>query len=415
MLFKELGIIQPILNALKKQGYSNPTPIQEKAIPHILNGKDVLWAAQTGTGKTAAFAIPTLQILSREKELSNFSRAIKCLILTPTRELAIQIEDNIKEYGRELHLRHCVIFGWVNQGPQVRKLQAWVDIVVATPWRLLDLMDQWYIDLRKIEIFILDEADRMLNMGFINDVKKVLKKIPTKRQTLFFSATMPKEIMSLADSILNNPVKIEVTPVSSTADTVKQFVYFVSSSNKKHLLVEILKDEKIKAILIFTRTKRWADNVVKELAHAWIPAEAIHGNKNQNARQRALSNFKSWVTKVLVATDIAARGIDIDDLAYMINYDISNEPETYVHRIGRTWRAWNEWTAFSFCNQEEVEYLLDVQKMLGRKIDIIRDHPFDIEVDESIKAPKKQQRNRGARLSIKPMNSGKKRNRNKRG
>ena len=399
MLFKELDIIKPILNALEKQGYKNPTPIQEKAIPHILNGKDVLWAAQTWTGKTAAFAIPTLQILSRERELSNFSRSIKCLILTPTRELAIQIEDNFKEYWKELKLHHCVIFGWVNQSSQVNKLKAWVDIVVATPWRLLDLINQWYVDLRKIEIFILDEADRMLNMWFINDVKKVLKIIPKKRQTLLFSATMPKEIMSLADSILTNPVKIEVTPVSSTADTVKQMVYFVSSNNKKHLLVEILKYDKIKAILIFTRTKRWADNVVKDLVKAWILAEAIHGNKSQNARQRALNNFKSWKTRILVATDIAARWIDIDDLAYMINYDISNEPETYVHRIGRTWRAWNEWTAISFCNQEEVEYLLDVQKMLWRKIEVIKGHPYDIEVDESIKAPKKQQRNRGARPS----------------
>ncbi|MDD3144765.1 MAG: DEAD/DEAH box helicase [Candidatus Gracilibacteria bacterium] len=399
MLFKELNIIQPILNALEKQGYTNPTPIQEKAIPHILNGDDVLGAAQTGTGKTAAFAIPTLQILSREKELSNFSRAIKCLILTPTRELAIQIEESFKEYGKELKLRHLVIFGGVNQTSQVRKLQAGVDIVVATPGRLLDLMNQGFVDLRKVEIFTLDEADRMLNMGFINDVKKILKKLPEKRQTLLFSATMPKEIMSLADSILTNPVKIEVTPVSSTADTVKQFVYFVNSNNKKNLLVQIIKDSKIKAILVFTRTKRGADNVVKDLAHAGIPAEAIHGNKSQNARQRALTNFKTGLTKVLVATDIAARGIDIDDLAYMVNYDISNEPETYVHRIGRTGRAGNEGTAFSFCNQEEVEYLLDVQKMLGRKIDVIKDHPYHIEVDESIKAPKKQQRNNGPRPS----------------
>lgn len=399
MLFKELNIIKPILNALEKQGYTNPTPIQEKAIPHILNWDDVLWAAQTWTGKTAAFAIPTLQILSREKELSNFSRAIKCLILTPTRELAIQIEESFKEYSKELNLRHLVIFGWVNQSSQVRKLQSWIDILVATPWRLLDLMNQWFVDLRKVEIFTLDEADRMLDMGFINDVKKILKKLPEKRQTLLFSATMPKEIMSLADSILNNPIKVEVTPVSSTADTVKQFVYFVNSNNKKNLLVQIIKDSKVKAILVFTRTKRWADNVVKDLAHAWISAEAIHGNKSQNARQRALSNFKTWVTKVLVATDIAARGIDIDDLAYMVNYDISNEPETYVHRIWRTWRAWNEWTAFSFCNQEEVEYLLDVQKMLWRKIDVIKDHPYHIEVDESIKAPKKQQRNGRPRAS----------------
>ena len=392
MLFKDLDIIKPILNALDKQGYKSPTPIQEKAIPYILDGRDVLGAAQTWTGKTAAFAIPTLQLLSREKELSNFSRGIKCLILTPTRELAIQIEDNIKQYWAELWLRHLVIFGWVNQSSQVRKLKAWVDILVATPWRLLDLMQQWYVDLKKVEIFTLDEADRMLNMWFINDVKKVLKKLPSKRQTLFFSATMPKEIASLADSILNNPIKIEITPVSSTADTVKQSVFFVSTWNKKHLLAEILINKNIKSILVFTRTKHWADRVVKDLAKVWVIAEAIHGNKSQNARQRALNNLKSWETRVLVATDIAARGIDIDDLKYMINYDISNEPETYVHRIWRTWRAWKDWIAYSFCNQEEVEYLLGVQKMLWKKIPVVTDHPFAIEVDESIKAPKKQQR-----------------------
>ena len=411
MLFKDLDIIKPILNALDKQGYKSPTPIQEKSIPHILDWKDVLGAAQTWTGKTAAFAIPILQLLSREKELSNFSRAIKCLILTPTRELAIQIEDNIKQYWAELGLRHLVIFGWVNQSSQVRKLKSGVDILVATPWRLLDLMNQWYVDLKKVEIFTLDEADRMLDMWFINDVKKVQRKLPTKRQTLFFSATMPKEISWLADSMLNNPVKIEITPVSSTADTVKQSVFFVSSWNKKHLLAEILVDEKIKAMLVFTRTKRGADNVVKDLEKVWVVAQAIHGNKSQNARQRALNNFKSWETRVLVATDIAARGIDIDDLWYMVNYDISNEPETYVHRIGRTWRAWKNWIAYSFCNQEEVEYLLDVQKMLWRKIPVITDHPFAIEVDESIKAPKKQQgRGRKHFSSKRPSNDNSKRN-----
>ena len=303
MLFKDLDIIKPILKALEKQGYKEP--------------------AQTWTGKTAAFAIPILQLLAREKELSNFPRNIKCLILTPTRELAFQIEDNIKQYWAELWLRHLVIFGWVNQSSQVRKLKSWVDILVATPWRLLDLMNQWYVDLKTVEIFTLDEADRMLNMGFINDVKKVLTKISTKRQTLFFSATMPKEIAGLADSILNNPVKIEVTPVSSTADTVKQSVFFVSTWNKKHLLAEILSDKIIKSILVFTRTKHWADHVVRDLEKIWIMAAAIHGNKSQNARQKALKNFKSWEIRVLVATDIAARGIDIDDLIYMINYDIS--------------------------------------------------------------------------------------------
>lgn len=394
MLFKDLDIISPILKSLEKEWYTNPTPIQEKAIPHILKWRDVLGSAQTWTGKTAAFAIPTLQLLSIQKELSNVSRNIKCLILTPTRELAIQIEESFNVYWKNLWLRHSVIFGWVNQHSQVRKLQSGVDILVATPWRLLDLMNQGYVNLRKVEIFILDEADRMLNMWFINDVKKVLTKLPEKKQTLFFSATMPKEILSLANSILNNPVRIEVTPVSSTADTVKQSIYFVSSWNKKLLLANILKDEGIKAILVFTRTKHWADGVVRDLAKAWISAEAIHWNKSQNARQRALNNFKAWLTRVLIATDIAARWIDIDDLWHVINYDISNEPETYIHRIWRTWRAGLNWTAFSFCSQEEVEYLLDVQKLIWRKIEVITEHPFHITVDESIKAPKRQQRQR---------------------
>ncbi|QFR38906.1 DEAD/DEAH box helicase [Candidatus Gracilibacteria bacterium 28_42_T64] len=395
MLFSDLDIIKPILNALDKQGYKNPTPIQERAIPHILDGKDVLGSAQTGTGKTAAFAIPILQLLSREKEISNFSGAIKCLILTPTRELAIQIEENIKEYGAQLGLRHSVIFGGVSQGSQVRKLKAGVDILVATPGRLLDLMNQGYVDLKKVEIFTLDEADRMLNMGFINDVKKVLAKLPTKRQTLFFSATMPKEIAGLADSILNHPVKIEVTPVSSTADTVKQVVFFVTKGSKKLLLIDILEYKGIKSLLVFTRTKHGADNVVKDLVKSGVTAEAIHGNKSQNARQRALKNFKGGVTRVLVATDIAARGIDIDDLTFMVNYDLSNEPETYVHRIGRTGRAGKNGVAYSFCCQEEVEYLLDIQKMLGKKIPVNEKHPYAITVDESIKAPKRQQGGRG--------------------
>ncbi|MDD2907024.1 MAG: DEAD/DEAH box helicase [Candidatus Gracilibacteria bacterium] len=404
MLFKDLDIISPILNSLEKEGYKNPTPIQEKAIPHILKGRDVLGSAQTGTGKTAAFAIPTLQLLSRERELSNVSRNIKCLVLTPTRELAIQIEENFTSYGKGLGLHHLVIFGGVNQFSQVNKLKKGVDILVATPGRLLDLMNQGYIDLRKVEIFILDEADRMLDMGFINDVKKILTKLPVKRQTLFFSATMPKEIMSLSSSILNDPVKIEVTPISSTADTVKQSVYFVSKNDKKLLLADILRDSKIKSLLVFTRTKHGADIVVKDLAKVGIIAEAIHGNKSQNARQRALNNFKGGQTRVLVATDIAARGIDVDNLGYVVNFDISNEPETYVHRIGRTGRAGLNGTAFSFCSQEEVEYLLLIQKLIGKKIDVEKGHKYEITVDESIKAPKKQ--NGGRRPNnFRPSNS----------
>lgn len=392
MLFKDLNLINPILKALESEWYNNTTPIQEKAIPHILEGRDVLGSAQTGTGKTAAFAIPTLQILSRERETSNVStRTIKSLILTPTRELAIQIEESFTSYGKNLPLRHTVIFGWVNQYSQVNKLKSWVDILVATPWRLLDLMNQWFVNLKKVEIFILDEADRMLNMWFINDVKKVLAKLPDKKQTLFFSATMPKEILSLANSILVNPVKIEVAPVSSTADTVKQSLYYVSKTDKKNLLVELLKNPEMTSVLVFTRTKHWADKVVKDLEKAGIISEAIHWNKSQNARQRALSNFKSKTTRVLVATDIAARGIDIDDLAYVINYDLSNEPETYVHRIGRTWRAWLNWTAISFCDQEEIDYLKDIERLIWKKIDVVENHPFVLKISQSIYAagPKK--------------------------
>lgn len=380
MLFTELELIDPILEAIKKQGYTQPTPIQEQSIPHILTWRDVLGAAQTGTGKTAAFAIPTLQILSRENKLENRSSAIKCLILTPTRELAIQIEENIKDYGKNLPLKHAVIFGGVNQGAQVSKLKRGVDILVATPGRLLDLMNQGYIDLKKIEILILDEADRMLDMWFIHDVRKVLAIVPAKRQTLFFSATMPREISHLADEILDNPVKIEVTPVSSTAEKVSQAVFFVKKADKKNLLISVLGNKKMDQVLVFTRTKHWADRVVRELWSADIRAEAIHGNKSQNHRQRALSNFKSKKTRVLIATDIAARGIDIDELMFVVNYDLPNEPETYVHRIGRTGRAWNEWVALSFSDQEEYEYLLDIEKLIGQNIRRMENHPYHIAI-----------------------------------
>ena len=365
--------------------YQNPTPIQEKAIPYILQWRDVLGSAQTWTGKTAAFAIPTLQILFIKKELSNVPCVIKTLILTPTRELAIQIEESFTAYWKNLWLRHSVIFWGVNQYSQVEKLKRWVDILVATPWRLLDLMNQWFVNLKSVEIFILDEADRMLNMWFINDVRKVLAKLPVKKQTLFFSATMPKEILSLANSILVNPVKVEVAPVSSTADNVKQVIYFVSKNDKKLLLTDLLKNPKIASVLVFTRTKHLADRVVKDLEKVWVISEAIHWNKSQNARQRALQNFKTWVTRVLIATDIAARWIDIDDLSHVINYDLPNEPETYVHRIGRTWRAGLNGIALSFCNQEEVPYLHDIQKLIWRKIEVIDNHPFVIKIDESLK------------------------------
>ncbi len=395
--FKDLNLIKPILKALEKKWYTNPTPIQEKAIPYILNGRDLLWAAQTWTGKTAAFAIPTLQLLTIERKLENRWRTIKTLVLTPTRELAIQIEENFTEYSEGLDIKNMVIFGWVKQASQVRKLKSGVDILIATPWRLLDLMQQWYIDLRHIEVFILDEADRMLDMWFINDVKKVLKQLPTKKQTLFFSATMPKEIDKLADTILKNPIKVEVTPVSSTADKVKQKVYFVSKWHKINLLIDILNDDKMDQVLVFTRTKHWADKVVKQLEKLWIIAQAIHWNKSQNARQRALTNFKSGETKVLIATDIAARWIDIDELSYVINYDLSNEPETYVHRIGRTGRAGNSWLAITFCDQEEYFFLKDVQKLIGKQIEVETEHPFVLEIDKNAKPIKKTQNSRNRR------------------
>ncbi len=390
MLFKDLNIIRPILEALEKEGYESPTPIQEKAIPYILQGRDVLGSAQTGTGKTAAFAIPTLQLLFQEKAISNTPRAIKSLILTPTRELAIQIEESFTAYGKNLWLRHAVIFWWVSQHAQTAKLRIGVDILVATPWRLLDLMEQGYVTLKNIKIFILDEADRMLNMGFINDVKKVLAKLPEKKQTLFFSATMPKEILSLAHSILVDPVKVEVAPVSSTADTVKQSIYFVKKNDKKLLLADLLKNPEIASVLVFTRTKHGADRVVKDLEKVGVVAEAIHGNKSQNARQRALNNFKTKQTRVLIATDIAARWIDVDDLSHVINYELPNESETYVHRIGRTGRAGLNGIALSFCEQEEVDYLNDIQKLIGKKIDIVEDHPFAVKLSLNTKwAPKK--------------------------
>lgn len=394
MQFTDLELIEPILKSIAKKWYTQPSPIQEQSIPHILDGRDVLWAAQTGTGKTAAFAIPTLQILSREGQMENKNKAIKSLILTPTRELAIQIEENIRDYGNNLSLKHAVIFGWVNQNSQVQKLKRGVDILVATPGRLLDLINQGYVDLSMIEILILDEADRMLDMGFINDVRKVLAIVPDKRQTLFFSATMPKEISHLADEILDNPVKIEVTPVSSTAEKVSQGIFFVQKWDKKNLLITVLWNKKMDQVLVFTRTKHGADRVVRELHKAWITAEAIHGNKAQNFRQRALANFKSKKTRVLIATDIAARGIDIDELMFVINYDLSNEPETYVHRIGRTGRAGNEGVALSFCDEEEFEYLLDIEKLTGQKIRRMENHPYHISITAPLSKAQKKQKNR---------------------
>ena len=376
MLFSELNLIAPILKALETEGYTQPTPIQEQSIPSILQKRDLLGCAQTGTGKTAAFAIPMLQLLSQPHNNTKGPKSIKALILTPTRELAIQIEESFKAYGRNLNLKHLVIFGGVGQKPQTDALHRGVDILVATPGRLLDLMNQGFVNLRDIEIFVLDEADRMLDMGFIHDVKKVIAKLPAKRQTLFFSATMPSEIQKLSQTILTNPVKVEVTPVSSTAEKIQQAVYFVEKQDKKNLLIHLLKDKTIETVLVFTRTKHGADKVVKDLIKINIKAEAIHGNKSQNARQRALTNFKARTTRVLVATDIAARGIDVDELAHVINYELPNIPETYVHRIGRTGRAGLSGIAYSFCDGEEKEFLDDIEKLIGLKIPVNEDHPY---------------------------------------
>jgi ATP-dependent RNA helicase RhlE len=389
MHFESLNIIEPILKSLKEEGYTIPTPIQVQAIPIVLQGIDLIGCAQTGTGKTAAFAVPILQLLSRDRSFDR-KKKIRSLIVTPTRELAIQIEESFRAYGRYTGLTCTVVFGGVNQNPQTRALLNGVDILVATPGRLLDLMHQGFVSLKEIEIFVLDEADRMLDMGFIHDVRKLIAALPQKRQSLFFSATMPPEIVRLAGSIVYKPVKVEVTPSASTVDIVDQFVYFIDRGNKNSLLLELLKDEKIKTALVFTRTKYGADKVVRVLKKKNISAEAIHGNKAQNARQKALSGFKAQTTRVLVATDIAARGIDVDDLEYVINFEIPNISETYVHRIGRTGRAGAKGTAISFCDAEEKEYLKDIEKLITKKIQVIDDHPFPL-IDIHPEKPTKQQ------------------------
>ncbi|MCU0334762.1 MAG: DEAD/DEAH box helicase [Chitinophagaceae bacterium] len=377
MTFDQMGLIAPLLKALQQEGYHTPTPIQAQAIPHLLQGRDLLGCAQTGTGKTAAFSLPILQYLHQHPLPAQGRRPIRTLILTPTRELAIQIEESLQAYGRELPLRYTVVFGGVGQQPQVDALKRGVDILVATPGRLLDLMQQGYVHLDKLEVFVLDEADRMLDMGFVHDVKKVIAKLPAKRQSLFFSATMPPDIQALANSILTNPMKVEVTPVSSTADTVQQHVYFVSKADKRPLLQHLLDTHPdMNAVLVFTRTKHGADRVARDLVRNGVKAQAIHGNKSQNARQQALQLFKSGNNRVLVATDIAARGIDIDDLGYVVNYDLPNVPETYVHRIGRTGRAGASGIAYSFCDVEERAYLKDIQKLIGKQVPVVAEHPF---------------------------------------
>ncbi len=399
MTFQELNLIEPIQKALNDAGYITPTPIQAEAIPLLIEGNDLLGCAQTGTGKTAAFSIPIIQNIYNERQRSKRYTGIKALILTPTRELAIQIGESFTAYGKYTNLKHTVIFGGVGQKPQTDALRAGVDILVATPGRLLDLIGQGYIKLKDLEYFVLDEADHMLDMGFIHDIKRILQLLHKRRQSLFFSATMPPEIEKLANNILTNPKKVEVTPASSTVEKIDQYLYYVEK--KVELLVKLLQNPEMESVLVFTRTKHGADKVVKILGKYKITAEAIHGNKGQNARQRALSNFKEGRTRVLIATDIAARGIDVDELSHVINYELPNIPETYVHRIGRTGRAGRTGVAYSFCNAVEMPLLKDIEKLIGKRIEVAGGTPFKAEETKVATQAKKERSdsNRAARIA----------------
>ena len=384
------------MQAVAEEGYTEPTPIQLKAIPPVLAGRDLLGCAQTGTGKTAAFALPILQRLAATQATPSAKtrRPIRALILSPTRELASQISDSFRAYGRHLNFSCEVIFGGVGAAPQIANLRRGIDILVATPGRLLDLAGQGHVDFSKIEIFVLDEADRMLDMGFIHDVKRIIKMLPTKRQSLFFSATVPSDIQTLAGTILREPVKVEATPQATTAERITQSVYFVDKGLKRLLLAHVLKDPAITRALVFTRTKHLANRLTEQLAKDGLVAEAIHGNKSQSARERALLNFRTGATPVLIATDIAARGIDVDGVSHVINYELPNIPESYVHRIGRTARAGAEGIAISFCDHEEVAYLRDIEKIIRLKVPVVTDHPFKegTPVPRMIDAPREARR-----------------------
>lgn len=393
MTFNDLALIQPITKVLRELKYEEPTEIQGKAIPLVLERKDVLGCAQTGTGKTAAFALPIIQMIHNKEISQNLPTKLRALIVTPTRELAIQIDESIHAYGKYTGIRHAVIFGGVKQHKQVQSLRGGVHVLVATPGRLLDLIGQGIIKLDTIKLFVLDEADRMLDMGFINDIKKLLKLLPEKKQSLFFSATMPPNIVSLSQTILKNPIKVEAAPVSSAAETIQQYVYYTNRTDKKALLHHILKDPELQQVLLFSRTKHGADRICRELKKKNIQALAIHGDKAQNQRQRALKLFKDRQIKVLVATDIAARGIDIDKLRYVINYDIPNESETYVHRIGRSGRAGEEGVAISISEPEENAYVRDIEKLIGKKISVVNDHPFP-QTDKPMTAQEKKEWNK---------------------
>jgi ATP-dependent RNA helicase RhlE len=382
MTFKELGIIEPILKALDREGYTQPTLIQEKAIPALLLGKDLLGCAQTGTGKTAAFAVPILQHIYQTRQHQNGQRKIQALIVSPTRELAIQIADSFTTYGKYTGIRNTVVFGGVKQGAQTNALKKGVDILIATPGRLLDLIGQGFINLSDVKYSVLDEADHMLDMGFIHQIKKIIELLPAKRQSLFFSATMPPAILNLSKKILGNPEKVTVKPQQTTAEKVEQAIYFVSKSDKTRLLAHLIKTREAKSTLVFSRTKHGANKIVKLLGRSGIHAGAIHGNKSQTARQKVLASFKAGEIKVLVATDIAARGIDVEELSMVVNYDLPNVPETYVHRIGRTGRASASGIALSFCSTEEKSDLRDIQKLIGQTIPVIINHPFVLDEEE---------------------------------
>jgi len=388
MQFSELQLIEPLLRAVRAEGYTEPSPIQTQAIPSVLAGKDLLGCAQTGTGKTAAFALPILQRLATRK--AQGARHLRALVLTPTRELASQIGESFSVYGQYTSIRQVTIYGGVNQNPQVDRLRRGADVLVATPGRLLDLIDQGYISLDRLEVFVLDEADRMLDMGFIHAVRKIIMYLPVKRQTLLFSATMPADIQSLANSILTDPVMVSVAPAATTVETIQQSIFFVEKPNKPALLNHLLADKSMKRVLVFTRTKHGADKVVRLLKRESVSAAAIHGNKSQSAREQALASFKTGTARVLVATDIAARGIDVDSITHVINYDLPNEPESYVHRIGRTGRAGASGIAYSFCDMDERPYLTDIERLIRMHIPTAAEHPYAVEPPAVITVDKPQ-------------------------
>ena len=417
--FQSLGLSRELLLAIEQEGYTTPTPVQAQSIPPLLNGRDVLGVAQTGTGKTAAFALPVLQVMNRSKPQGK--RHIRTLVLSPTRELAAQIDERFSAYSEHLDIRHKVIFGGVKQNPQVRALEKGIDVLVATPGRLLDLIGQGYIDLGRVEFFVLDEADQMLDMGFIRDIKKVLKLLPKQRQNLLFSATMPKSIADLASSFLHNAVKVDVSPEEITVDRIAQKIMFVRKADKRRLIVKIIKQERVSKGIVFTRTKHGANRLVKQLAQSGINAAAIHGNKSQGARTKALANFKSGETKILVATDIASRGIDVNDITHVFNYDLPNEPESYVHRIGRTARAGKSGIAYGFCDDTESGYLVGIQQLIGFDIGIDESHEFHfigaipkpgqkpgkIKTDKSGKKPRNSNRNNSKKRNVQSQNKPK--------